>query len=466
MIPIEALRSKEGAAYLGGAALSFVLAAVLLAGGIERYLQESTLREAVRAYHRDEPAARALLLELKEARPTDASVLVLLGCYEVERADGDADRLGVAERLFAEARGIDPTRPSATLGVAVAQLKLAAMQGKDRRAKEAGAVAELLDRAGLDRSDPDYVATLAGAELLRGRPDQALKLLSEEPTAVPSRAGQLAWAWNEAMAAVLRRDGGALEPALVAYALRRLPMPIEATGDAATPPADAARLLTAAYKVALADPGATPATTEALAQRAALAVEAVAVRPPGKGVPPGRFLPPGKDEAGVLNALGLALGRLDRWEEAAPHFEQASRAHPEEPLYLLNQAEGLRRRAASIPETSVNERRAAYQRAAEAYRRLLESITGKEAREETRVLAATNGAVVFLEAGNARAALALYKQHAEELTPPAQANRDIGALQDHAGNHACVDAYRKAVSLNHPDSPAIEKRIRVRSSKR
>lgn len=463
MIPIEALRSKEGAAYLGGAALSFVIAAALLASGIERYLQEDTLRAAVRAYHRDDPSARPLLLELKDSRPTDASVRVLLGCYELERADGDADRLGVAERLFEEARALDPGRASATLGVAVAQLKLAAMQAKDRRAKEAAAVIELLERAGLDRSDPDYVATLAGAELMRGRPEQALQLLSEEPRGVPSRLGQLAWAWNEAMAGVLCRDGGALEPALAAYALRRLPMPIETSGDAATPPADAARLLTMAFRVALADPGAKPATTEALAQRVALGMEAVAVRTTGGGMMRGRFLPPGKDEASVLNALGLALGRLDRWEEASPLFEQASKAHPEEPLYQLNAAEGLMRRAAAIDEANVRERRDAYGRAGEAFRRLLESITGKEAREETRVLAATNGAVAFVEAGNPRAALSLYKNHAEALTPAAQANRDIGALQDHAKNHACVDAYRKAVSLNHPDSPAIEKRIRVRS---
>lgn len=463
MIPIEALRSKEGAAYLGGAALSFVIAAVLLAGGIDRYLQEDTLREAVRAYHRDDPSARSLLLELKDARPNDASVRVLLGCYELERAQGDADRLGVAERLFEEARALDPSRTSATLGVAVAQLELAAMQAKERRAQEATKVAEELDRAGLDRAHPDYVATLAGAELLRGRPDQALKLLSEEPRGAPSRAGQVAWAWNEATAAVLCRDGAALEPALVAYALRRLPMPVEATNDPATPPADAARLLTAAYRVALADPGARPATTEALAARAALAQEAAAVRTGGGGLVKGRFLPPGKDEAAVLNALGLALGRLDRWEEAAPLFEQASRAQPGEPLYLLNWAEGLRRSAAAIDETNVRERRAAFQRAGDGFKRLLESIAGKEGREETRVLAATNAAVVLLEAGDPRGALVLYKNHAEAHMPAAQASRDIGALQDHAKNFACTEAYRKAISLNHPDSPALEKRIRVRT---
>lgn len=463
MIPIEALRSKEGAAYLGGAALSFLVAVLLLVGGIERFLQEDALRAAVRAYHRDDTNARSLLLELKDSRPEDASVRVLLGCYEVERAAGDADRLGVAERLFQEARALDPSRASATLGVAVAQLELAAMQPKDRRAKEAAAVAEMLDRAGLDRGDPDYVATLAGAHLLRGQAEEALKLLSEEPREVPSRAGQVAWAWNEAMAAVLCRDGGALEPALTAYALRRLPMPIETTNDAETPPHDVARLLTTAYRVSLADPGAKPATTEALAQRAELARAAAAVRPPGGGAVKGRFLPPGKDEAAVLNAIGLGLGRLGRWEEAAPLFEQAGRAHPAEPLYMLNFAEGLRRWAAAIDEKDVRGRRAAFQRATDAYKRLLESISGKEGREETRVLAGTNAAVVALEAGDARGALTLYKHYAEALTPAAQAARDVGALQDHAKNHACVEAYRKAVSLNHPDSPAIEKRIRVRS---
>lgn len=466
MLPIEALRTREGAAYLGGAALAFLLAGLLAVGGVERYLQEDTLREAVRAYHRDEPAARALLVELKEARPLDASVRVLLGCYEVERADGDADRLGVAERLFEEARSLDPARASATLGIAVAQLKQAAMKAREGRAAQAAAAGELLDRAGLARTDPDYVATLAGVELMRGRPEQALQLLAEAPRGVPSRDGQLAWAWNKAVAAVLCRDGEALEPALVAYALRRLPMPIETNDDPAAlqaTPADAARLLTAAYRLALADPGARPATLEALAQRAALAEQAVGVRLPGAGRLRGRFLPPGKDEAAVLNALGLALGRLDRWEEASAQFELASRAHPEEPLYLLNSAEGLRRQAAALEAVNDRERKAAFRRSGETFKRLLEAIGKKEGREDTRVLAGTNGAVVFLEAGDPRAAFSLYRNHAEDLMPAAQAARDVGALQDHMKNFACVDKYRQAVSLNHPDSPAIEKRIRVRS---
>lgn len=144
-------------------------------------------------------------------------------------------------------------------------------------------------------------------------------------------------------------------------------------------------------------------------------------------------------------------------------FEQAARAHPEEPLYLLNLAEGLRRQAAAIDEANVNERRSALRRAGDAYRKLLDAIADKEGREETRALAATNGAAVLLEAGDPRGALALYKKHGEPLIPAAQANRDIGALQDHAKNPACVEAYRKAVSLNHPDSAAIERRIRARS---
>ncbi|MBX3468019.1 MAG: hypothetical protein KF878_14190 [Planctomycetes bacterium] len=463
MVPIEAVKSREGLAYLGGAALAFLISALLIAGGIERYLTEDALREAVQAYHRDAPDARAKLVELKDARPGDASTRVLLGCFELERAE-DADRLGVAERLFEEALGLEPGRTSASVGLAAARLRLAALKAAEGRAREAASVGELIDRSGLDASDPDVVALRAGMEVLRGRPEQALQLLSSPPRTTPSRAGQGAWHWNRAAAAILARDGDALEAALPAYLLRRLPLPAESQNDPNGPPGDAARLLTMAYRVSLADPAARPPTTEALTQRLERAAAAATLRAGGSGLLRGRYLPPGREEAAVQNALGMAQARLERWADAAESFEQASRANPEEPLYMLNMALARRRQAEGIDAaTDAKGRTAAFQRAGEAFRRLCESLAGKEGREATRVLAATSGASALLAGGDVRGAIVLYRTHSTGHPNPAEQARDLGALLDHAKDKACVDEYRRAISLNHPETAALERRVRVRS---
>ncbi|MCO5167980.1 MAG: hypothetical protein M9894_16675 [Planctomycetes bacterium] len=462
MIPIEAFRSREGAAYLGGAALAFLISGLLVAGGIERYLTEDALREAVQAYHRDAHDARGKLVDLKDARPGDASARVLLGCYELERAE-DADRLSVAERLFDEAAALEPGRPSASVGLVVARLRLAATKAREGRAREAAAAGELIDRAGLDPADPDVLALKAGVEVLRGRPEQALQLLAGAPRSAPSRAGQAAWHWNRAAAAILARDGDAVEAALPAFLLRRLPLPAETQNDVNGPPGDAGRLLTLAYRVSLADPGARPPTTEALARRLEVARTAAAVRAGGSGTLRGRYLPPGPEEAAVHNALGMALARLERWAEAAESFEQACRANPEEPLYMFNLAQARRSLADAVDPGDAKARAAAYQRTGEAFRRLCESLSGKEGREATRVLAATSGAAALLAAGDPRGAVSLYRAHSTGHPNPAEQARDMGALLDHAGDKACIEEYRRAISLDHPDAPALERRVRVRS---
>lgn len=461
-IPIEALKSREGAAYLGGAALAFLISGILIVGGIQRYLHEDAMREAARAFFRDDAGeARQLLINLKQEHADDATARVLLAALEVERGDGDDARLGVAERLYEEAQALDPTRDSAIIGLAVARLKLAAMKPKEGRTQAAAAVAELIERSGIDRTSPDVVGLLASIDLMRGRPDQALKVLSTPPTTVLTAEGQGAWHWNLAVAAALCRDGSTLEAGLTGYLLRRHPMPTEASdaGEEAAAP-DGARVLTMAYRVALADPATKPTTKEALAARVDLASAACNVRLGGRSGLRGRFLPPGREEAMVSNALGLGFARLERWAEAAEAFEAAGRVAGDEPLYLLNAAEARYRHALSQDAAT---RAAPLARAGEAYKRVCESLAGKEGREATRAQAATNGAAAYVQAGQHRQALGLFRAHTEGHPDAATLARDLGALLDWNNNGACVEEYRKAISLSHPDSAALERRIRTRS---
>lgn len=460
-LPIEALKSREGAAYLGGAAVAFLISGILITSGIQRYLYEDDMRAAARAFFRDEKhEAQQLLIDLKKEHPDDASVRVLLAALEVERGDGDDARLGVAERLYEEAQALDPSRASPVIGLAVARLKLAAMKPKEGRAQAAAAVAEFVERSGLDRSSPDVVGLLASIDLMRGRPEQALKALSTPPTTLLTAEGQAAWHWNLAVAAALCRDASVLEAGLTGYLLRRLPMPAEAADAEPLPPADPARLLTMAYRVGLADPATKPVTKESLTARVDMANAACRLRLGGKGGLRGRFMPPGRDEAIVWNALGIGLARLERWQEAAEAFDQAGAIARDEPLYLLNSAEARYRHALTLDAAT---RSNPLIKAGEVYRRVCETLAGKEGREATRAMAATNGAAAYIMAGQPRPALALFRTHTDGHPDAAALARDLGALLDWNNNGTCVDEYRKAISLSHPDSAALEKRVRARS---
>jgi tetratricopeptide (TPR) repeat protein len=465
MIPLEALKSKEGIAYLGGAVASFLLAALLLVGGVERYLEEDTLRDAVAAYHQDDNQARALLLEAKQKRPLDASPLVLLGAYELEHAD-DPERLAAAEKLFEDARGLDPTRPSATLGLAAVRLREAAAKAKEGRAQDAAAVLDLLNKAGLDPKQPDVAALVAAAEVLRGRAPQALDVLDKTAQdVVPSREGEAAWHWNRAVAAVLCRRASAMEAAFPAFLLRRLPMPIEGA-DPQAPPADPSKLLALAYRVSLADPGALPADEKDLSRRADLARKVLQRLSGGSTGLRGRLLPTGTDEGIVLNALGLAYFRAKRFDDAARAFDEATHAPgcQLEPLYVMNLAEARYRAALAMDdEKQAKEKNVALQQAAETYKRVAEMLTGKAGREATRTLAATNAAAIYLQAGKTNYAMMTYKQLSDTHPNAAQRARDLGALMDQDNRGVCVEEYKKAIALNHPDSQAMERRIRFRA---
>lgn len=463
-LPIEALKTREGIAYLGGAVVAFLISGILIVGGIQRYLYESAMREATRAFFRDEKGeAQQLLVNLKQEHPEDATVRVLLAALEVERGDGDDARLGVAERLYEEAQALDPTRASAVIGLAVARLKLAALKPKEGRAQAAAAVAELIERSGIDRTSPDAIGLLAATDLMRGRPEQALKALSTPPTTVPTAEGQAAWHWNLAVAAALCRDGSTLEAGLTGYLLRRHSMPTEASAEAAQgPAADAARVLTMAYRVGLADPATKPTTTEALTARVAMADAACRVKLGGKSGLRGRFLPPGRDEAVVWNALGLGLARLERWNEAADAFDQAVQVAHDEPLYLMNLADARYQHALTVDAAT---RAGPMARAGEAYKRVCEVLADKEGREAMRVLAATNGAAAYVQAGQPRPAFGMFKSHSVNHPDAAAQARNMGALLDWAGNGSCVEEYRKAISLSHPDSAALERRARIWSQR-
>lgn len=465
MLPLEAMKTKEGAAFLAGGLACYVLAALLAINGIQRFLEEDSLRDAIAAFHRDSPEAHSLLIELKQARPGDATLPLLLGCLELDRADRDPERLAGAERLFEEALAAEPTRSSAAIGLAVARLRLGATKSKEARAQAAKTVSDELDRAPVDPNDPNVKGLRAGIELVRGRTAEALKLLDGLSPAGLSRDGQLAWRWNRAMAACLTKRGDALEDACAAYALRRVPMPHDGPDAAAEPLTDGAKLLVMAYRVALAEGSATPSTPDALLARCELARRALAVRSGGStSSVRGRYLPPVSEEATVINALGIAYTRLERWTEAAQAFDDASRAGAkDEPRYNLNLAETRRRQAAALPDTELKQRNALISQAADAYDRVVKQTAGKEGREAVRVLAATNGAALLLQAKQTGPAFNFYAGAATGHPNEAERARNLGALMDHNNNGRCVDEYRRAISLSHPDSAQLERRIRARS---
>jgi tetratricopeptide (TPR) repeat protein len=458
VIPIEALKAKEGIAFLAGAAVCFGLSAVLLAGGIDRFLQEQAMRDAVAAYHRDDPTARTLLQELLKERPNDAGVRVMLGTYEIDRAQDEPDRIAVAERLFEDARALDG-RPSASIGLAVCALRAAANKAKEGRVQAAALVDKLL--SGLDTSSGDVVGLQAAIALMQGRYEQALQLTETPPTSI-SRDGLAAWHWNRATAGVLARRGAALEAGLLAYSLRRTPMASEA--DAAAPSGEAAKLLVMAYRVALADPGASPAKPDDVAARAELARRALAVRFSGSGLGgKGRFAPPGGDEGVVLNALGMALYRVGRFADAAQAFADAVRTpgNQKEPLFLLNLAEARFQQALGTDEEKdAQTRKNLFNSAGGAFRGVCDAVKGQEGREATRFMAATNSANAYLLAGDKAAALTVFSQYTEGMDAAQQA-RDLGVIFDWMNKSDRLVQYKKAISLNHPDRDEMEKRVRA-----
>ncbi len=461
MIPVAALRTPVGAAYLGGAAVSGLLCVTVGLATVQRHLREEGAREAVQAFAQGLPDARPMLLEACSDDPDSGRLRLLLGVWELERADGDAGRLEAAERLFEEARGRDPeVATQATIGLALCRLALA--EGQPRAGREAAARDAEQRLQGL--AGPDVEGARAAAALFAGRAAEAAGLLGEEPAPELSLAGRRAWSWNRAAAGVLGRERAALAHALQAYALRWLPLGGDEEGGAPEgEPSrrdDPARLLAAAYRVSLGDAGAQPATPEALGAACALAERATKLRfsgGAGRGAPRGRFLPPTSYEPPIHNALGLGLYRAGRFDEAAAAFSEALRGS-REPLYALNRSEALRQAAERLQDAP-KERNERLGLAAESLRLVADWVKDQEGREDLAQTALRTSAALSHLAGATRDVDRLLMSRKELLPPPAF-HRDMGAVLDHLKQRACVDHYKKALELGHPDALGIQARLR------
>jgi tetratricopeptide (TPR) repeat protein len=463
VIPLEALRSREGAAYLGGAAVAMIAAALLTASTLLRFMHEEDLREAFGAAARDEGTAGNLLSKLRQGDPKDVDVRVALGCIESERGEEDAARLDVADKLFAEALALDPTREAALVGQCANHLRMAMAATPEGRAVVVDQANELL-KSVPDGADHD--ALEAAILILRGKPQDALKKLDAPVDGPMSLAAMRAHTWNRAVAAILMHDGRALELALPAYLMRPQQLPGEWNKPAEAPEftgprTDPSRMLAAAYRVSLVGAGGAP---DVMTARCAMARHALASRhEAGLGLLPGRFQPAGRDLGAGWNALGIALLRLGKMEEAAEAFHMAASISTE-PAYDFNYGDALYRQAMALPEDDPR-RGNLFLTASTGYDAALNTLKrpGQEARGATRAFAATNCAMLVYLAGSPRdAAGKLAAMDDKDFTDLGRRYRNLGAFYDMAmmGRDAVI-AYKKAVELGAPDGEKMQVRIRV-----
>lgn len=467
----DAVRTREGLLYTVGAAVFGLLAMLLLADTVNAYRAEWETREAVEAFAQRDGTARELLRALRTARPADATVRVLLGVHEVERARDPGD-LDTARTLFEEALAIEPGRTSATVGLLAVRLQQAAARSPDGRGQALEEVARLTDQLAREANEPrspDLLYLQAALEIMRGRPEQALKALEVDAPGdlLPSRTGQAARYHNLAAARILTHSSGAVPAAVLAHMARLRATPSDEDEDASEegagsglpdPRSEPANLLVAAYRSDLADPRVQPQDAEGLAARC----QEIADLAAGKSRRGGPHLPPRRLAPEVMNSLGLAWYRAGRYPEAAAAFGRASAlVRRKEPLYLLNEAQAAGRAGLTAPRES-EQRQAMLNKAYDAYRRIAEQLRDQEARKRTLALAVTNGAALALEQGEPARARMLYETNGKYLPNEAQVARDRGALWDHCRNRSRARRwYQKAIELNHPDSALLRERIQA-----
>jgi tetratricopeptide (TPR) repeat protein len=463
LIPLDALRSREGAAYLGGAALAFTMAFLLLAQTMNRYLKEDELREAFLAAAQDRGDAKGLLEGLKQDYPDDPTVLVLLGNYLVDRSHLARENLDAAEKLYERALQLDPGRTSAAVGLIVARLRLCEDKTPDARQKDIEAAEQLLtSMKGIDHDHPDVVILKGSIALLRGQLAAARGILDSEPKHLPSLAGVGALYWNRGAAALMARDPGALEHCLRAYQFRRWPLLAETRDELgeeelASPLNDPGRLILLAYQVMLTDHTVDP---ETLGSRCDQGLTALALRRGNQRFAvPGRFLPPGYDLPIVLNAVGVGLFRAKRYEEALEVFTRASGIMKDKvPEYLLNQAEAMYQ-AGQASEDEVQKARHINESANVLFK-LCNLLSEQEGLEEVLEKACTNMAAMMVELDKAGNARNMYIRFLDEHPDPAQKARDLGVLEDRCRARKCLEFYEEAIRLSHPDAAQIRERMR------
>jgi tetratricopeptide (TPR) repeat protein len=458
-IPYEAIKDPRGMGYLAGAAVTFTIAGALLLSTVRRYLHEWTVADAVRAFHQDDGAAAQVFGALRTERPTDPLPRLFLGAWEADRADIDPGRLELPGLVEQPLGHLEPGSRPAAIGRLVVKLRAAAARPAAQRASAASHAEELL--RDLDPAHPDVLPLRAALEVLRKRPDEARKLLEAPPKEVPSLQPYGAWMWNRAVARMLCRDGRALDDALLAHQLRQWPdpAPVEVVpGEPPPPPgprADGARLLTLAYRLALADPAAQGAKD--FAARCLRAQRALGT---------GRYIPSSPaDRASALNALGIGFMKLNRPADAVAAFLEATQAVPQEPAYMFNLAAAYRLQGESSPEES-QERVQAFMASGEAYNAVANYLNEDEARmkgrEETFYLALQNACSAFIQGGAMDNAKRCYFSLHDKVPNEAQRSRDLGAVFDWANDRAAaIDYYKKAIELGHKEAGAMRNRLRV-----
>jgi tetratricopeptide (TPR) repeat protein len=462
-----AARSTATIAYLAGALLVFALSLPLIVSTIRGLIAQSELRAATQALHQRGPKAREVLLELRENSPS-ATASVLLGSFELEEARG-LDGFESAERLFSEALELEPGRTSAVIGLISARLKIAELS-KDPAILKAAAVKgeELLGDAE-DKDHPDVIYLRGALLILQGKTQEGTDLLGEDPASAPTRAGQAARWWNLAVGRLIVKQD-ALPAAVRAYSLRRKKIPAErsATRDKGDlgPANDPARLLSAAYRFSLADPACKPSSKEAVADRADFGYRVGWQRfTSGRGSGGGqwgRYSPHTEDAAEVMNAVGQGLFRAGKHNLAVDAFNEACKiSKRKEVLYLLNlgQSAALTCR---LDKTLLNKRRTTVRDLGiGAFIAVGGILKAQKERATLLKLGVDNCLALYFEINRIRESIDLLKHHSKSYPSPADWNRNMGAMVDWSRTAACVRFYEEAVRLGHPDSAAIQERLRL-----
>ena len=458
-------RSTIALAYLAGAAVVLLITIPVGLSTFQGILAEDRALAAVEAFHQRSPEARTLLRKWRDAGDPTASVF--LGSLELESANS-LEKLETAQRLFQEALDAQPGRTSAVLGLVSTRLRMAELDEGADLAKAADECETLLRQA--DDQDLPDVAYLRGTlQVLQGKVEEGVQALESDPSVAPSAAGQGARWWNLAVGQVLLgRDP--LPAAARAYTLRPRPLPAEdAERDANDlgPDYDPARLLRAAYRFSLADPSCQPSDEEALSARADLgrrlgSLQFSSGRGRGqRGGLVGPYLPHKRDAPEILNAIGLGLYRVGRFNEASEVFAEAAKLdRSDEVLYYLNAGHAALRAYREDKSLDEVRRKELLNDVQQHLERVASTLVGQKDRASLLKLAVDNRLSVLWDS-NARSGADTIRRYRKEYPSEADFERNLGAMLDWRCKSSCLKHYERAVELGHPDSAAIQERIRL-----
>lgn len=460
----DALRTREGSLYLGGAALVLLLDAFLLLSTINAFMAQEESQEAVQQFYRNEASAKGKLRALRDAGDPTASVL--LGAWLYERAT-TPEQLETAQRCFEGALTLEPGRNSAAVGLAAVKLRLGESGDVKKRRAAAGDAETALQQAN-DGGHPD-VAYLKGAiAIFRGKHQAAIEILEKDPEVAPSLEGLGARHWNLGVARTLARRNDAFEAQALGYLLRRWPIPAEFTRELPEDPrrrGEPEKLLLLSIQLSLADPSSKPADKASLLKRCEAAKRLCElVFSPGRGMSGGqrgRFLPHSTRVPVMFNAIGVGYYRAEEFELAQAMFERASKGRADqEPLYLLNMGQAAWK-AAQSKKVGSTERQELLDKAEFGFTRVAEMLGTQKGREAQVRLALTNACVVMLQTkSKVTPAVHLFKAYQKQHPSQAEWNRNMGVLWDHAGQGArCMPYYRKAIELGHKDIEQMQSRL-------